>query len=316
MGRIMSMMALPLMAIVIVLASRAVGTSAQVRTPPEEGVLVVADLQGESLTLHDLSGATGTRTLQIAGPPHEMVVVGGRVYVTLGRGNRLIEVDPRAPGLMRTLSLAGEPHGIAVDGSSLLVTLDKANAVAVIDRVSLLEDGRRPTGETPHAIATSGTEVYVTAARENRLESQRADGATGKTGLVPESVVVTGRYVVTANAGDGTLSVFLKDSLALIGTVRLGGMPVRLIATDETHVVVSLVSNAEVVLVALDKLHIDRRQKVGSRPDGLCLSPSRDFIAVVSNADDLARIYRLPTWTPVLALVTGKGPGSCVWLAD
>ncbi len=314
MGRIISMMALPLMAVVIVLASRAVGTSAQVRTPPDRGLLVVANLRGESLTLVDLSGATGTRTLQVGGPPHEMVAVEGRVYATIGRLDRLIEVDPRAPGLLRALALAGEPHGIAADGSSLLVTLDKANAVAVIDRDGLIEESRRTTGETPHAIATFGPEAYVTASRANRLAAQHAGGATAATGKLPESVAVVGGYVVTANAGDGTLSVFTKDKLVLVGTVKLGGSPVRVIALDDAHVAVSLGSSAEVVVVDIARFRIDRRQKVGSRPDGLCLSPSRDYIAVVSNGDDLARVFRLPTWTPVMALVTGDGPGACLWL--
>lgn len=313
MGKIASMATLPLMAVVILLAARAVGTTARDRTPPAEGILVVANLRDESLTFHDLAGETGTRTLAVPGPPHEMVSRGGRVYATLGRGNAVAEVDPYAPGILRTMELPGEPHGIAADGESLLITLDKANAVVVTDIATLAEVDRRPTGEAPHAIAVAGTEAYIAVTRENRIEAQRADGAAASTGGLPESIAVTDRYVATANAADGTLSVFRRDDLRLVGNVTLGGAPVRVVALDSERVAVALNSKAEALVVNMERMRIERRVKVGARPDGLCLSPAGTFIAVVSNADNLARVYRLPEWTPVLALVTGEGPGACLW---
>ena len=315
MGKIASMATLPLMAVVILMASRAVSTTAQDRTPPGEGMLVVANLREESLTFHDLARESGTRTLLVPGPPHELVHVSGRAYATLGRANLLAEIDPKAPGILRTVSLAGEPHGLALDGQSLLVTLDAAGAVLNIDPVGLTESSRVSVGATPHIVATGNRQTFVVLAKDNRLVELNS-GASRATGRLPESVVIAGDFVVSANAGDGTLSLFRREGLIPLGTLAVGGSPVRVVALGATHIVASLGSTAEVVVVELEGMRIERRVKVGSRPDGLCVSPSGTFIAVVSNADNLARVFRLPTWTPVLALVTGDGPGACLWLPD
>jgi DNA-binding beta-propeller fold protein YncE len=315
MGKIASMATLPLMAVVILMASRAVSSTAQDRRPPGEGMLVVANLREQSLTFHDLARETGTRTLILPGPPHEMVSSAGRIYATLGRANMLAEVDPKAPGVLRTVELDGEPHGIAVNGTSLLVTLDTANALARMDLGGLRESSRTPIGTTPHAIVVADAEVYVALAREDRLV-ELTSGPTVRTGMLPESVAIVGEFVVTANAADGTLSIFGRDGFRPIGTLPLGGSPVRIVPLDGARAIVALGSTAEAVVVDLGRMRIERRVNVGARPDGLCLSPSGAFIAVVSNADNLARVFRLPVWTPVLALVTGDGPGSCLWLAD
>ena len=315
MGKIASMATLPLMAVVIIMASRAISTTAQDRTPPTEGMLVVANLRDESLTFHDLARETGTRTLLVPGPPHELTTQGGRIYATLGRANMLVEVDPKAPGILRNVQLAGEPHGLAMDGHSLLVTLDAAGAVLTLDLAVLRESSRTGLGGTPHAVAAADGHTFVALARDNRLV-ELSSGTSRPTGKLPESVAIAGEFVVTANAGDGTVSVFRREGLVPVGTLPVGGSPVRVVAIDATHVVASLGSTAEVVVVNLEDMRIEQRVKVGARPDGVCVSPSGTFIAVVSNVDNLARVFRLPNWTPVLALVTGEGPGACLWLPD
>ncbi len=316
MGKLASMLSLPLMAVVILLASRALSTSAENRTPPEEGVLVVANLAGQSFTIHDLAGTTGTREIAAPGPPHEMVERDGRIYATLGRADLVVELDPRAPGILRTFPLDGEPHGIAIMASELLITLDKIDALARLDVATGNEQERGTTAETPHAVAVSGAVAFVTAARSNTIEAFGGYTASERTGALPESVAVVGAFVVTANAEAGTLGVYDLDSLRPAGAITLNGSPVRVIALDDRRALVALGSTAEVVVVDLNRMRIEHREKVGARPDGLCLSPSREFLAVISNADDLARIYRLPAWTPVMALGTGVGPGACSWLPN
>lgn len=313
-NRAASVAILLLMTLAVVYGARLTRKASQAASPPAEGLLVVANLRAESLTFADPESPGATKTLSVFGPPHEMVTVAGRLYVALGRGNALIEVDPRAPGILRTLAIEGEPHGLALDGDDLLVTLDRGNALVRVDRVTLVERERAPTGDTPHAVAVAGGDIYVAESREDRLRMIASGEPTSvQTGALPESIALAGEFVVTADSGSGTLSVF-APGLEVIGQVKVGGSPVRVVALDATHVVAALNDRGEVVVVDLHRLRVSRRVKVGGRPDGLCASPSGAYIGVASNAAGTLQVFRLRDWKLVTTLAAGDGPGACAWL--
>jgi YVTN family beta-propeller protein len=304
---------LPLMAVVIVLASKAVQSARRPVETPHEGLLVVANLRAESLSLLDLANGA-TRTLALPGPPHEMAVAGGRLYVTLGRGNALAEVDPYAPGILRTLALEGEPHGLAVDGDRLYVTLDHADTLITLDRASLTEVARTPTGSTPHTVAVSGGVAYVTDSRDNRVRAIPGD-VLAETGETPESVAIVGAFVATADNGSGTVSVFARDGLRLLRRVEVGSRPVRVMALPNGRLAVSLNNGARIAVIDPATGKTERRPATPGHPDGMCLSPSGEYVAVASNELDVIELFRVRDWAGAGSLDAGDGPGACVWIS-
>ncbi len=311
-NRIATIATLPLMAIVIVYASRAISASQTTADLPREGHVVVANLRGETLSILSLAGGQ-THTLALPGPPHEMAFANGRLYVTLGRANLLLEVDPYAPGILRSLELEGEPHGLAIDGDTIYVTLDRASMLVSVDRGSLTETARAPTGSTPHTVAVANGVIYVTDSRDDRLRRIPGD-ITVETGRLPESVAVVGEAVVTADAASGALSVFSLDALRLERRIDVKGRPVRVIALSDRLALVSLNDDARVAVADVLDGKVTRWLRTGGRPDGLCLAPSGEHLAVASNESGSVSFFRTDDWTPAGSFAAGAGPGACAWI--
>lgn len=317
-NRAASLAILPMMALALVFAWRVQGQAAAPVAPPASGLLVVANLRAETLTFHDF--ATGrARTLAVFGPPHEMVETNGRLAVTLGRAGAVLDVDPRAPGIVGRHDYDGDyPHGVArLPDGRLAVTLDSSAQVDLVTLTGFAHD-LHPTGDTPHAIAVDGDELYVTDSRDDALRLLDASGTTLRvlpTGALPESVAVAGEFVVTANAGDGSLSVFQRGTLDPVATVALGGQPVRVVALSPAEVAVSLSDRGEVAVVDLAGARVTRRVATLPRPDGICLDPTGEYVAVASNDAAQAQVFRRTDWKLAATVAASQGPGACLWLS-
>lgn len=311
-NRFASLGILPLMLLAIAVFSRSAQGSTPA-VPPTSGTLVVANLREETLTFVHLADDLREELL-LPGPPHELALDGGRLYVTLGRANLLVEVDPDAPGILRTLKLEGEPHGLAILGGNLYVTLDKANEVVIIDRATLTELRRLPTGDTPHVVAATGAGIVVTDSRANALRQLEPAHTTVATGGQPESVAIAGGYVVSADAAGGTLTVAKFPGLAEARAVLVGALPVRVTALDSSRVLVSLQGAGEVAIFNVESFRLEKRLKVGARPDGLCSTEAADYVAVASNADGRVDFFEVKGWKRAPYITLKAGLGSCLWL--
>lgn len=313
-SRIATLAVLPIIAIVVTLVARAdFGSASGQEDPLLRGTLVLASPRSQSLTFYRFDEALREESLHVPGPPHELGASGDRLYVTLGRGDAVIEVLASAPGILRTLPLRGEPHGLAIAGDELLVTLDAAGELLTIDRNSLSIRGRVATGDRPHAVVVAEGVSYVTQSGDNRLWTSRG-GLALSTGAQPESVAIVGDRVVTADRG-GSLSIFTRPPFAFVVRLTLEGGPVRVVAVDDVHVAVSLGDDERVAIVDIDRAELVETLDVGSHPDGLCLSPDGVFLAAVSSGAGQVKIYRLADWRRVLTLrATALAPGACLWL--
>ncbi len=302
---------LPLMALAVVGGMRLTPRAAA--EPPRSGILVVANLRAESLTFFDFANPVRSRTLFTGGPPHELALSGGRLYATLGRANALIEVELASAALLRTIPIAGEPHGLSLSGEDVLITTDEGGGLVVLDRATLSIKAQQALGGTPHAVWAEAGQVYVAQAG-SAAALNATNGQALPTGAHPESLAVAGRYLVTANTAAGTVTVIDRESWRVLGEVRVGKGPVRVIRLTDTRVVVALNGEAEIAVVDLDRLRVVRHEKTLERPDGLCIDPSGAFLAVTSNALDAVIVFQLKDWRVAATIPAGDGPGSCAWL--
>lgn len=312
MNRVVSLSIIPLMLLTIAVFSRLAKDETPAE-PPTAGTLVVANLRRETLTFIDLADDRRAE-LVVPGPPHEMVVAEGRLYVTLGRGGLVVEVDTQAKAILRTLQLDGEPHGLAFLAGNLYVTLDKGNAVVVIDRATLTELRRLPTGSTPHVIAASGAAILVTDSRDNALRQLEPSPVTVATGEQPEGLAVVGGVAVTADAAGGTLTFATAPGLAGPRTLHIGASPVRVTALDDVRALVSLQGDGRIAVVNVSKGQVERRLSVAARPDGTCVAPGGSYVAVASNAAGTVDLFETVDWHRAPEITLAAGLGACAWL--
>jgi DNA-binding beta-propeller fold protein YncE len=313
MNKFATLAILPGMVLAIMLFSGVARDRQPAPEPPEAGVLVVANLRAQSLTMHNFRNGRSW-SLALPGAPHEMAELNGRLYITLGRADLLVEVDPMIPAVLRTLRLPGEPHGIAVFEGNLQVTLDQRNAVLTVDPASLTVTRSQPTGDTPHMVATDGQHVFVTDTRDNRVRRLGEEGATAETGALPEGIAISGGYVVTSDFEGGTLSVFETPSLMLVRTIPVGAGPVRVVSLGDSEVAVSLQGPAELAIVDVARGAVTKRIEAPARPDGICSSPDGRHVAVAGNGTSAATIFEAETWRAAASVVAADGPGACLWL--
>lgn len=317
MNQVATLAAVPLLVLGAILASRAdVRPAAEPAPPPAgEGLLVVANLQSWDLTIHALARAQNPpRTLKLPGPPHEIAVLGNRIYVTLGRADLVVEVDPFVPAILRTVSLPGHPHGIAIDAGGIHVTLDEADQLVTLDWSTLKEIRRTRTGATPHAVATLHGTRYVTDSRDGRLRRIDDTGArTVSAGVLPESIVAAGQRLFVADAAGDAVRVFDAATLESIAVVPVTGHPVR-VAISGDRLLVARNHAASLAVLDLATLTVEAAVDVSAFPDGICSSPSGRLIAVPSNTRGSVTLVDSSNWTALGSLQAGGAPGACAWL--
>lgn len=318
-NRFATIAVLPLLVFGAMLATRASESASNAAGEKDlsgQGLLVVANLQSQDLTLYSFGSSGVAQTLQLPGPPHEIARLGDRLYVTLGRKDLLVEVDPFAPGILRTVALPGHPHGIAIDSRGIHVSLDDANEVVTLDWSTLEVTGRLSVGDTPHVVATRDGVTFVTDSRDGFLRRIDESGqATVAAGLLPEAITVAGHYILVADADGGQVLAFDADTLAQSAAVELSGRPVRVVAHGSS-LLVARNGAATFSVLSLPSLVPVADVNVGPFPDGICFSPSGRFVATPTNGDGRVVIIDAGTWKVVGTLPAGVGPGACAWIEE
>lgn len=311
-NRMASIAILPLMLLAIAVFSRSANRDGGTAPALEEGQVVVANLRLQTLSFIDLG--TGTRReLALPGGPHEMVEGAGRVYVTLGRADLLVEVDPQGPAIVRSVRLEGEPHGLAVEGTNLLVTLDRRNEVVVIDMASLSELRRWPTGSMPHAIAANGNTVVVTDSKDSVLRQIEPGTQTVTVGQQPESVAIGDGWIATADAAGGSVSLVPGNLEGNVQTVPVGGQPVR-VAIVAGALLVVVQGKDELAVIEPMTGGVDERRTVEPRPDGICETGDARHVAITSNATGAVEFFSVDGWRRAGRVTLSAGLGSCLWV--
>ncbi len=308
-SRLLTVATLPLMVLLIFWASGIEGESGDL-APPPGGALVLADLRGHAIHVWTLP-EDGVRTLPLPGAPHELVLLGGKVYATLAREDTLVAVYPSGPALVEAALLAGYPHGIVTDGTDLFVALGERDRVVRIRPGSLAPAAEWATGARPHALAILDGTVWVAEAGDGTLRAI-GSGQPVRVGGVSESVVplAGGRLAVADAAG----AVAVVDARTQeVRRFATGGRPVRVLGLGDSRVAVADAGLMRLVVLDVDEGTITARS-VGALPDGLCSSPDGEYLAVTSAGEGKVSVFSTRTWQLVLERPIGSGLGSCLWL--
>lgn len=163
---------------------------------------------------------------QDGGPPpdaSEPAAVPGSVWVADETGNSLTVLDAEANTVATTLTGIPAPHNVQVgqDSATVYATSASSDMVVAIDAATYEVTATAPTGSHPaHVIEAPSGKVYV------------------------------------ADSGDGTVSVFERQSLQPLGRIEVGGMPHGLRASAEGSVIV--VANHMTGALDVIDAHTDR----------------------------------------------------------
>lgn len=122
--------------------------------------LFVTGENDDSLTLIDVPSSTVRRTLRLEGEdlrPKGVVVSpdGARVYVSTGRGARVVALDARTLQALGSVRVGQRPWGLALspDGHFLYTANGPSNNVSVIDTARLVLIATIPVGNGPWGVA-------------------------------------------------------------------------------------------------------------------------------------------------------------------
>ncbi|MCC6237034.1 MAG: hypothetical protein IT299_05610 [Dehalococcoidia bacterium] len=275
------------------------------------GTLVVADLRGHGLLVHDLATST-VRRIALPGGPHELLPLpDGRVAVSLEQAGTLALVDLETLAV-DYLDTGGLPHGLLLDGNALLVTDRAASAIRRFELGSWRELEALPTGALPHQLAMSGRDLLVADA--SSAEFRLGLGRVAWQPAVTESLAVSadGSRVAIAGARDGLVRI-LEVASGEGQDVPLGARPVRVaFAPHDADLAVALSASGEVALVGPEG-RVDRIE-IGGVPDGLAFANDGATLFASDIAGGPVSVIDVRTSRVVAHLDGGATPGALLYL--
>lgn len=182
-----------------------------------------------------------------------------------------------------------------------------------------------PVCSEPDSLAFSpdASRAYVSCAGSDMLVAidcaTRRIAARGHTGHQPWVVRGTpnGKWVLTANRGDGTVSVFSASTLAPVATLPVGPQPDSLvILPDGSKAFVGSASTNQVSVIRLDPPALVARLAAGGRTNALVMKPDGGEIYALS--PDTHGLTVINTWTNEVGdfVLLGGNPVSGVVTAD
>lgn len=242
-------------------------------------LLLVLQKKANALGLYDPQTGAHLWNVEVGVKPHEMALSEGDrfAFVTdygvdsyndaAEGGHTLSIVDVAGAKRVGTVDLGRfrRPHGIVAGVSSrLYITVDHPAAVLEIDPVARQVAAEHLIDQQlPHMVAVSPDE----------------------------------RYLYTANAGSGTVTVIDRRANRTVGTVQVGGVPMGLaVSRDGGHLYVATRDANRVVVVDTESRTVSRQLTVQGSPARLRLMPNDEFLlvtligsgelAVIAMADD------------------------------
>jgi DNA-binding beta-propeller fold protein YncE len=83
-----------------------------------------------------------TAQVSVGGDPHDLLVVGGELWVSTFRGGEVVVIDPASATIVRSAPVCAGPRGMATDGHTVVVACEWSGAVVSVDVESLAATDR------------------------------------------------------------------------------------------------------------------------------------------------------------------------------
>src|SRR5205823_8089642 len=126
-----------------------------------------------------------------------------------------------------------------------------------------------------------------------------------------------GREIWVANAQDGTISVVDSEKKAAVATItaNVNGANRLKFTPDGKLVVVSLIRNAEIVVLSAADRNVVKRIPIGDGAEGILMDPAGTRVFVSATPDDYVAVIDLKTLTVTGRIEAGKQPDGLAWVS-
>ncbi|HUG45076.1 MAG TPA: YncE family protein [Sphingomicrobium sp.] len=251
----------------------------------------------KSIDIFDTESRQKLKTIDL-GPnrgPHGIVWLGdGRIVVTTERSKSVAVVDPASGELIASIPTGQEgTHMVAAtrDGTRAYTANIAAGTVTVIDLKAGAKIADHQVGGRPEGIALSLDErvlwvADLEGARVQAFDRSSFDSssfeklAEVETGAVPIRVAASpdGRWIVTSNLGDGSLTMIDSASLKKVRDVEVSGTreagQVTILFGPDGKLYAAETGRDMVAEIDLQSGTVLRRLPAGAQGDGLAIAPA------------------------------------------
>ncbi|HEY5722345.1 MAG TPA: beta-propeller fold lactonase family protein [Allosphingosinicella sp.] len=264
----------------------------EIAVSPDGRQAAVVAYGGNSIDIFDLGTRTKLRTVSLGSNegPHGLVwLEDGRLVATTERARTLTIVDTNKGDSVSAIATDQQgTHMVAVspDRGRAYTANIGSGTVSVID----LKAGRKlrdiATGGEPEAIVLSpdGATLWVgdlKGARVQAFDTRSFERlAELPTGAVPIRLVATpdGKWVISSNAGAGTLTMIDARRREVVGEVRVSGSPEAaqvtiILSSDGKRLYAAETGRDQVAEIDLETRAVRRRLRAGRNGDGLAVTP-------------------------------------------
>jgi len=309
------------------------------------GTLVVANINGNTVTIIDVATHHTVATVPTGAGPHEVAIShDGRWAVVSNYGPlnapghtlTVIDLAQKVPSVVRTIDLGSDhhrPHGSSFlpGDTTMLVTVEKAPAALVVDV-------RR--GTVVAAIPTHGRGTHMlalTADGHRAYTSNVADGTVSEIDVparrflrafavtpLGEGIGVTpdGAQVWVGSDSEKTVSVVPTASGSVTATVSGFGFPYRIVMTPDGRTAVisdpargelrfiGVATRAEVGRVSFPATNVVATAEFphSSCPEGLALAPDGRTVFVALQGENAVAAVDIATRVILFTAPTGVWP--------
>ena len=186
------------------------------------------------------------------------------VYVPLGSGNQVIEIDASTDQITKTFIGVENPHGLAA-------TPDGEYVIAGSLKETPLEKGQAE--DTPNSKL-----ALIHPVHGHVMSTIDVSGWSHHQAITPD-----GRYVISTHPMRGNISVIDLESNTLAGTIATGPSPNYTVITDDSkRAYVSNSGNNTISEIDLTDLAVLRTLQAGSAPEHLVFSNDKKSLFVTN----------------------------------
>jgi len=264
----------------------------EIAVSPDGRQAAVVAYGGQTIDVFDLATRTKLRTIDLApnqGPHGIAWLPDGRILATTERSQSLTVVDTRGGDRVSAIATGQRgTHMVAVspDRRRAYTANIGSGTVSIIDLAAGRKLSDIAVGGQPEGIALSRDGRILWIGDNQGARVQAWDTGTQRrlaelrTGAVPIRVMASpdGRWIVTSNAGDGTLTVIDARTRRLARTINVSGtreaaQVTIIFSTDGRRLYAAETGRNQVAEVDMASGRVLRRLPAGAQGDGLAIAP-------------------------------------------